>query len=248
MGWLGTVFSKQQAGENQDYAVLSADIHSHLIPGIDDGAATLEDSLEMIRGLAGLGFKKIITTPHIMSDYFRNNPEIIREGLEKLRQAVAEEAIPLSLEAAAEYMFDDGFERIFRQGELLTFGKKCILVELSTYTPPPNLRALLFELEVAGYTTVLAHVERYGYWFDDVSHIEELKHHKLLVQVNTISFTGNYSPRLKRNAIKLAEAGLIDLLGSDLHSAASLPLLAAALQEPQVQMLLSSGKLLNNQL
>ncbi len=248
MGLFGTVFSKQEAVENPDYSVLSIDIHSHLIPGIDDGAATPEDSLEMIRGLAGLGFQKIITTPHIMSDYFRNKPEDILEGLDRLRQIVADEGIQVSLEAAAEYMFDDGFEQKCRHGDLLTFGRKYILVELSTFSPPPNLRSVLFELEVAGYTTVLAHVERYGYWFDDVSHIEQLKHHNLLVQVNTISFTGYYSPRLKRNAVKLAEAGLIDLLGSDLHSASSLPLLTAALQEQHVQLLLSSGSLMNNQL
>src|SRR5436190_18366025 len=92
-----------------DYSALHTDFHSHLIPGIDDGAATEEDSVQLLSGLADLGFKKVITTPHVMSDYFRNTTDTILAGRDRLRELAQLHGIPLEIGAAAEYYLDDGF-------------------------------------------------------------------------------------------------------------------------------------------
>lgn len=112
-----------------DFSFLGTDMHSHLIPGIDDGAKTIEDSITLIKELHSLGFKKLYTTPHIMSDYFRNTPEIINAGLEDVRAAIKAEGIPVEINAAAEYYFDDGFVRKLENEKLLTIGSNYLLLK-----------------------------------------------------------------------------------------------------------------------
>ena len=137
-----------QEEESIDFTSLNADMHSHLIPGIDDGAKTIEDSLELIRFLHSKGYKKLITTPHVMSDYFRNTPEIILEGLAAVKAAVKEAQIPVELEAAAEYYIDDGFTRKLEEEKLLTFGDNYLLVEVSYINPPDTIHQVLFRAHI----------------------------------------------------------------------------------------------------
>ena len=107
MSLLGSFFSKKPKEPDypsvSDFSAVATDIHSHLIPGIDDGVKSIEESMEMIRAFSKLGFKRLVTTPHIMSDYFKNNPEIIMEGLETVRSEIKKEGINITLDAAAEY-------------------------------------------------------------------------------------------------------------------------------------------------
>ncbi|MCX6273095.1 MAG: capsular biosynthesis protein [Bacteroidetes bacterium] len=241
----GNLFSQKSSIPLLDYSALTVDMHSHLIPGLDDGSASAEESLEMLKGLASMGFRKIITTPHVMVDYYKNTPEHILAGLKVIRQAAGQQDIRLEIEAAAEYMLDDGFEKKFHDGQLMTFGKKNILIELSTFTPHPNLFSILFDLQIAGYKTILAHVERYAYWYDKIDHYEELKDREILLQVNILSFGGHYGPVIKKMAEKLADRGLIDVLGTDMHNPLSIPAYQKTLKEKYIQRLLSSGKLLN---
>ncbi len=106
MNWLTKLFSgKTESITN----LVSVDMHSHLLPGIDDGAASLEDSLILAQELSKLGFRKLICTPHIMGDFYKNTPEIIHEKLELLKRALIEEKIPLEVDAAAEYYIDEWF-------------------------------------------------------------------------------------------------------------------------------------------
>jgi len=115
-------------------------MHSHLIPGIDDGAKTICDSIEMIRGLKSIGFQKIITTPHIFSSYYPNTPDIVRKGLEELKAALLKENVDIDLEAAAEYYLDDFFENLLKtEAPLLTFSDNRLLIEFSTFAEPNNL-------------------------------------------------------------------------------------------------------------
>ena len=110
MGMFGGLFKKKQPVlEPIDLAILEVDIHSHFIPGIDDGAKTIEDSIELISAMKDFGYRKVITTPHIMSDYYRNTPEVILEGLEKVRAALKENDIDIEVDAAAEYNVDADF-------------------------------------------------------------------------------------------------------------------------------------------
>jgi protein-tyrosine phosphatase len=232
----------------KDYSQLRADMHSHLIPGIDDGAKTMDDSIALIRRMHALGYKKLITTPHIQHDFFKNTPEIILGGLEKVRAAVKAENIPIELEAAAEYLMDDGFEGLINQGNLLTFSGKHILVELSYFNPNPNLKEFIFNLQVDGFKVILAHPERYTYWFSNFEKFEDLKDRGVLFQMNLVSLASFYPDPVKKFAEKFIERGMIDLVGSDNHNMNYMAAMDKALKEKPLARLVESGKLLNSTL
>jgi len=228
-----------------DFSAVKADMHSHLIPGVDDGAKTLEDSIMLARRMYELGFKKLVTTPHIQDEFFRNTPEIILNGLEKVKGALKSENIPVEIEAAAEYLIDDGFEAKASQGNLLTFSGKYLLVELSYYNPHPNLKTFIFNLQVDGYKVILAHPERYTYWFSDFSKYEDLKDRGVFFQVNLVSLAGFYPDPVKKMAEKLMEKGMIEFVGSDMHNTNYMQALEKCLKEKSLAKLVASGKLLN---
>lgn len=223
-------------------------MHSHLIPGIDDGAKTLEDAVALARRMHELGYKKLITTPHIQQEFYKNTPEIILSGLEKLRAALKAENIPVEIEAAAEYLLDDGFEEKAALGELLSFSGKHILVELSYFNPHPNLKTFVFNLQVDGYKVILAHPERYTYWFNDFSKYEDLKDRGVFFQLNTVSLANYYPEPVKKFAEKLIEKGMIDFIGSDMHNMRYMEAMEKSLKEKALSKLIASGKLLNENL
>lgn len=223
-------------------------MHSHLIPGIDDGAKTLDDSIALARRMYELGYEKLITTPHIQHEFFRNTPEIILNGLEKVREALKTENIPVEIHAAAEYLIDDGFEEKVTSGNLLTFSGKYILVELSYYNPHPNLKTFIFNLQLDGYKVILAHPERYTYWFSDFSKYEDLKDRGVFFQVNLVSLAKFYPDPVKKMAERLIEKGMIDFVGSDMHNTNYLHALEKSLKEKSLAKLIASGKLLNREL
>lgn len=203
--------------ELPDFSSLKADMHSHLIPGIDDGTQTLEDSLILIRALHDLGYRKLITTPHIMSDHYRNNPEIILGGLKTVREALEKENIDITLEAAAEYYIDDVFVRKLEEEELLTFGNKYLLFEVSFINYPEKIREIIFNMQIKGYKPILAHPERYPFWSRKFSEYEAFKDAGVLLQINTNSIAGYYGIEAKRTAEKMIDLKLVDLIGTDLH-------------------------------
>ena len=228
-----------------DFSKVQVDFHSHFIPGIDDGAKTMADSTAMIRRMSELGFKKLITTPHIQGEFFKNTPEIILGGLEKLREAVAAENIQVELEAAAEYLLDDAFEEKMISGSLLSFSNKHILVEMSYYSPNPDLKNLIFNLQVDGFKVILAHPERYTYWFNDFAKYEDLKDRGVFFQLNTVSLAGHYPEPVKKFAVKLVEKGMIDFIGSDMHNMNYMKSLENSLKEKLLAKLVNSGRLMN---
>ena len=239
------IFPEKKLSHPLSLSSLFADMHSHFIPGIDDGAKTLDDSIELIRGMNGMGFGKIITTPHIQGDFYTNTPEIILNGLAHVRAGVKKAGIPIAVDAAAEYLLDDRFEEKLKSNNLLTFGDKYILVELSFFSPNPNLYNLIFNLQIEGYKVILAHVERYSYWFNDFKKFEELKDRGVFFQVNTISLGGYYSAMVKKMAEKFIDLDMVDFLGSDMHNENYLHALENARTEKYLEKALASGKLLN---
>ncbi|MBE7177861.1 MAG: capsular biosynthesis protein [Mucilaginibacter polytrichastri] len=216
--------------------LVGADMHSHLIPGIDDGAKTMDDTLELIRRQIDLGMKKIITTPHIMSDYYRNTPEIILDGLAKVRVALQEAGIDIPMEAAAEYYFDEYFEQKVDEKSVLTMGDNYLLFELSFVNPPPNLVAVVQKIKDQGYKPILAHPERYTYMKMD--EYENLKNWGCYFQLNTISLTGYYSSATKHIAQSLIEQHWIDFVGSDMHHTRHADALGRALRSSHLEKLL----------
>lgn len=221
-----------------DFSSLRVDMHSHLIPGIDDGAKTIEDSLELIQILHSAGYKKLITTPHIMSDYFRNTPEIILEGLSTLRIALKEHKIPVEIEAAAEYYLDDGFMRKMEEEKLLTFGDNYLLVEVSYINPPDNVFDVFFRAQVLGYKPVLAHPERYPYWYRDFEHYKRFYEMGVTLQLNLNSLSGYYGPDAKKIGEKLIDMGIIGALGTDMHHTRHAQALQQVMKEKYLKKIL----------
>ena len=250
MSFLSKVFGKSTASSTPvDLSVLKCDVHSHFIPGIDDGAQTMEDSVALIREFYTLGYKKVITTPHVISDAYRNTPEIILSGLEKVRVALKTQGIPIQVEAAAEYYLDFDFSRKLEQEKLLTFGDNYLLFEVSYVNPPDNLDQVIFKLQTNGYKPVFAHPERYLFWSNNFERYVQLKEKGLLFQLNINSLTGYYSAETKQIALQLIEKNMIDFLGSDCHHGGHVNLIKTkAIYENGLRKLIESGKLLNNTL
>ncbi|MEM8906222.1 MAG: CpsB/CapC family capsule biosynthesis tyrosine phosphatase [Bacteroidota bacterium] len=211
-------FFKKSNYAHQDYSLVHTDIHSHLIPGIDDGAKTVEESVVLIRHLMDLGFKKIITTPHIMGEYYPNTPAIILAGLEKVRAALQAANLPIAIDAAAEYYVDEFFEDLLAQDvPLLTLPGQRILIEVSMMAPPRNLAAILFQLNTKGYQPILAHPERYVYYAKKLDRFKEFKAMGCTLQLNLLSLTGYYGKTQKKLGYQLLQEGLIDFVGTDMH-------------------------------
>jgi len=226
MGFLDLFKKKQVIVEPLTLDWLEVDMHSHLIPGIDDGAKTLEDSLSMIKRLHGYGLKKIITTPHIMSEFYKNTPENINAGLATVRHALQKEKINVILEAAAEYYLDEIFLEKIRNGEkLLTISQNYVLVETGFNNKPQLLLDILFEIEMQGYKPILAHPERYHYLIGDKELLHNLLDRDIYFQLNMLSLTGFYSKPIKTFAEKLVDEQKIKLLGTDCHNERYLDLL-----------------------
>ncbi|MDB5233557.1 MAG: capsular biosynthesis protein [Hymenobacter sp.] len=201
---------------------LVADMHSHLLPGLDDGAETVEHSLALLRELRSLGFRKLIMTPHIMGDFYKNTPEGIRAALHLLREAASAAGLgDVEMDCAAEYYLDEFLGRKLADGtEMLTFGgaKRYLLFETSYMNEPLNLYEIVFELKAQGYMPVLAHPERYTYLYGRFADIEKLRRdHGVLLQVNLNSLAGYYSPAAKKVAEQLIDGGLVDFVGTDTH-------------------------------
>jgi protein-tyrosine phosphatase len=226
-----------------DYSSIVTDIHSHLIPGIDDGVKTDEESLEMLQGLIGLGYKKVITTPHIMNDHYRNTPENIMEGLQKIRSLAAKKNITIEIEAAAEYYIDEGFKSKLESGKILTIAGKYLLFEISYMNAPDNLSQVLFDIGIAGYKPLLAHPERYPFWYPKFEEYHRLKDHGVLFQVNIGSIAGYYGAVPKKIAERLIDENLVDFIGSDLHGVRHLNAMQIALSEKHLWKLVSKGLL-----
>lgn len=248
MNFLKKLFTKRETFPPADLSVLEIDLHSHFIPGIDDGAATMEQSVELLRTFQDIGYRKVITSPHVMSDFYRNTPEIILSGLEDVRKAIAAEGLTIEIEAAAEYYTDLGFEELIEQKNLLTFGDNYVLFELPFISEPPILKKVVFEMQMNGYKPVLAHPERYSFWYKNFENFQDIRDRGVLFQLNINSLTGHYSPETKKIAERLIKEGMIEFLGSDCHNMNHAGLMQRALREPGLHELLNSGKLLNSTL
>ncbi len=234
-------------------AGLGTDMHSHLLPGLDDGAETVEHSLALLRALRELGYHKLIMTPHIMGDFYKNTPEGIRAALERLREAAATAGLDdVELNCAAEYYLDEFLGHKLSNGtEMLTFGgpRRYLLFETSYMNEPLNLFDTIFELKAQGYCPVLAHPERYTYLYGRFAELEKLRgDHGVLLQLNLNSLAGYYSPAAKKVAEQLIDGGLIDFVGTDTHHLRHTEtLLRRTLPQPYLAKLLRLP-LLNNTL
>tara|TARA_A100001015_G_scaffold84282_1_gene93603 strand:- start:863 stop:1594 length:732 start_codon:yes stop_codon:yes gene_type:complete len=196
---------------NKEYV----DIHSHILPGIDDGPKNIFESENLISNMLDIGFNSLIATPHTISGVWNNTPETIKDSFSKLKFSLKKNS---KIKVASEYLLDNFFYENISKKNFLCLKDNYLLVELSYYQPPVNLFEILFELQVNGYIPVLAHPERYNYYFDDMSKIEKLKKAGCYLQLNLLSVVGYYGVNVLNMARKLINSNLIDFVGSDIHN------------------------------
>lgn len=224
------------------------DIHSHLLPGLDDGVQSFEEAEEVIRNFQRLGYKKLITTPHVMSDFFRNTNEDITKVMNEVNLMLVQRGIDISLEAAAEYYLDEALvQRLESDSPLLTFGKNYFLFETNFMTEPLNLKEFIFLATTKGYKPVLAHPERYLYLQSNFEKAEDLIGRGVLFQINISSLSGYYSKGAQTTAQKLIDKEYVHLLGSDCHNLQHAKLLEETRRNKYFQKAISLP-LLNNTL
>ncbi|MES2619583.1 MAG: CpsB/CapC family capsule biosynthesis tyrosine phosphatase [Bacteroidota bacterium] len=232
-----------------DFSLMAVDLHSHLIPGIDDGVRTIQDSLDALRQFQRLGFKKVITTPHVMADGFNNTSETILSGRDKVREAIRQSDIQIEFDVGAEYYLDETMYEKVEKKNLLAIGKEYVLVELSFFAAANNTFDLVYKMQVAGYNVILAHPERYPYYYEkNFEKYNSLKDHGIFFQINLMSLIGKYGERAKAIAEKLIDERMVEFVGSDLHGPKHFQFIRATLKEKYLEKILTSEALLNKTL
>jgi tyrosine-protein phosphatase YwqE len=202
------------------------DIHSHLLPGIDDGAKDMDTSIALLLKMASYGIKNFITTPHVLGSVYPNSSEVIKQKLAAVKKELEKREIKgISIQAAAEYMLDGEFSALLDQKDILVLKDNYILVEMSYFSAPINLYELLFKIQLKGYKPVLAHPERYNFYHTDFKSYYKLKQAGCLFQLNLLSLTDQYGKGVQKTSEKLLKENLYDFVGTDTHHQNHLELL-----------------------
>jgi protein-tyrosine phosphatase len=244
------LFNKHIFGKNDmpKKNTLSVDVHAHLLPRLDDGPVDIEQSVEIIKEMYAMGYRKIIMTPHIMSGYYKNSTEDILQSVFVLKSILKRRNIGVELEAAAEYYLEEELFDLIEKKEVLTFGgnKKYLLFEASFITHPSFLIESVIRIKQAGYTPVLAHPERYVN-LNNLATLHRLVFNGALFQINIGSLTGYYSKQAQELAELLINNKLVAFLGTDCHSLAQLANIKSAFKLRTYQDVISQN-LLNDSL
>ena len=202
-----------------DYLEGFIDIHNHILPGIDDGAKTVEESIELIKAFSEFGVKHFIATPHIMHNYYPNNRETIGKSLSLLKNGLQMNNIrDISISAAAEHMIDSNFEDLLKDNKVMPLAKNYLLIEMSYLQPSINFDEAVQKIEKHGYFPILAHPERYLYLHDNFKEHRKYKKRELFYQLNLLSLSKYYGKEVQQMAHKLLEEGFINFVGSDIHN------------------------------
>lgn len=195
------------------------DIHSHLLPNIDDGSKSFEESTELIKRLSSYGIKNFVVTPHVMDGVWNNTSKDIQQKLFELTNYLSTHGLnDINIRAAAEYMIDNNFEKLLSKKDLLPIKDQYILVELSYFNPPINLNEILFNIQIAGFKPILAHPERYIFYHSNYNKYYELKELGCLFQLNLLSLSQHYGSKINKIAERLLKDNLIDFTGTDTHN------------------------------
>lgn len=231
----------------ENISLHTTDLHSHIIPFIDDGTKSLDESIDIILQLKELGFKKIITTPHIMSHRFKNTKKTIFCGYLELKNELIRLDIDMDIQVAAEYYYDEYFLELIDKNEILTFGDNYLLFELSYTVKPFMLEQAVSKLLNAGYKPILAHPERYSYYNSEQDY-RRLKEQGLYFQINAISMEGFYGKKVKKAVENIIDLGLVDFIGSDIHSQKYLDSFSKSIKSKMYSKLISKNQIKNDYL
>lgn len=210
-------FFKPKSDADDQHLFFATDIHCHLIPGIDDGAPTVEKGVELAKALKRWGIKKVIATPHVTEDTYENTPATIAGPLAELRGALETERVDLPVSHSAEFRIDDFSLQQIESGNIVPFPGNYLLVENSFVQEPWDMDRTLFNLKIKGFKLMLAHPERYSYYQENRKRYTALHTNGMYFQINVLSLAGHYGKEAKRTAEWLAENGLVDFIGTDIH-------------------------------
>lgn len=203
------------------------DIHNHILPGIDDGAKTVDDSMDLINGLSEFGMTHFICTPHIMHNFYDNTPGTIKKAYDQLSMELGNKGLSnISIDCAAEHMIDDNFESILEKEEVMPLGKQYLLIEMSYLQPSFNFDIAVEKVVKHQYFPILAHPERYIYFHQKYGKYPSMKSNGILFQLNLLSLGSEaYGTGVQKMAEKLLSDKLIDFVGTDIHNSRQLSLL-----------------------
>ncbi|WP_421811698.1 tyrosine-protein phosphatase [Flagellimonas sp.] len=222
-----------------DYLHGLVDIHNHILPGIDDGAKTVDDSVDLLRGFSAFGVTNFICTPHIMHNHYDNTPKTIKKVFDELSGVLDKKSMTdIKLDCSAEHMIDDNFEVILEKKQVMPLKEQYLLVEMSYLQPSFNFDLAVEEIAKHKYFPILAHPERYMYYHGKYGKYPSMKSNGIMFQLNLLSLSSeSYGSDVQKVAEKLLKDGLIDFVGTDVHNIRQLGLL----KETKV-----SKKVLNN--
>jgi protein-tyrosine phosphatase len=201
------------------------DIHTHILPGIDDGARNINESLEILRELINQGVTEVIATPHIITGVYNNTKKIIDKKIEKLKSEIIANKLPIKLYKGAELYYEPNIIEKTKQEELNLAGSKYILIESDLQRFPDNFEETLYQFQVAGYVPILAHAERFTPFLNDFNHLIDIANRGILVQINSGSFFGDYGENVQKLAHKILQTGCVHFIASDVHGPKKRPIM-----------------------
>ena len=210
-------FFKRKEKPEPQKLFYTTDIHSHVLPGIDDGSPNTDVSIALLEAMKSWGIDSIVATPHIAEDSFENTPQSIKKAYDKLSVRMLDMAMDMNVKFSAEYRIDNRFRKMFEDDELIIMPNNYLLIENSFVQPPIDLKNIIYELQLRDLKPILAHPERYGYYQRKKEIDEELFESGCEFQINLLSLAGYYGDREKETALWLANKGYISFIGSDLH-------------------------------
>lgn len=224
---------------------LEVDMHNHLLPGIDDGSESVEQSLELVKGLQSLGFTKSICTPHIIQGVHPNTKESIAKSHSQLTKALREQGSSMEVLSSAEHMIDDGLPALLKNDNLCVMPGGYVLIEMSYLAESRSLFQTIFDIQSLGYKPILAHPERYGYYHMNFDMYKKIKNTGCMLQLNLLSISRYYGVDVKSTALTLIKSGMYDFVGTDMHHDRHLRALKEIAEKYPVRDLLKSCKILN---
>lgn len=226
-------------------AFLGVDMHNHLLPGIDDGSQSVEQSLDLIKGLNHLGFDKFICTPHIMDGVHPNTKTTITQAHQALRKGLEESNLKTEVFAAAEHMVDEGIAPLIAKDNLCVMPGGYVLIEMSYLSESKALFQTILDIQNLGYKPILAHPERYNYYHYNFDVYKQIKDAGCLLQLNLLSISRYYGTEVKVAALTMIKSGMYDFVGTDLHHEKHLHALQDVVVKYPVRDLLKTCPILN---
>ncbi len=243
------LFRKKKYEPIPIFEVLGTDMHCHLVPKVDDGSKCIEESVECMKALASVGYKKIILTPHFQTPRFENDEDDIVRRYEEMKRQASDMGVEIDIcGIGGEYRIDSGFAKRLENPRFLQIGGKYVLVEFSLHQQMMGCDEMIFDMQMKGYEVILAHPERYPYLNVGGSRMEQLKNQGVFFQVNVLSLGGFYGEEAKRRAFEMVEGGLVEFLGTDTHNSMYAQALIDLTHNRKVEKLLMNHEFLNKTL